>query len=322
MELRNNTVVKGRDDTPGNVYSKNFIRGAKNDYTPSTGECKNSASAIYGSAWAVGSIEKLAPTDSGVCITASASATLIEQCYVNDKQYSPNTPSSECPSPNVWEHIDSVPVRDLPDLGDQQVKTYLTDHGDVHTGYCKLTGSGNASDCLGGASEIGNIKFDGDLEIDPDPSAIIQFTGPIWVTGDLIIRQNSTIMPKSTSISQITVVDGTITSYSNVTYKKNVDAFLLFISTFLSGPDSTDPTFCDNPAISLSSNNESVLFFSKVGCIIVDTGTATGGFKGALLGEAIRVKNNTEIEYDPDLQTSIFGLTNTGGWQIEDFKEY
>ena len=65
-----------------------------------------------------------------------------------------------------------------------------------------------------------------------------------------------------------------------------------------------------------------MLFYATVGCVEVNTGTAVGGFKGALLGEAIRVKNNTVIEYDPDLQTTIFGLSSTGGWQTLSFEEY
>jgi hypothetical protein len=45
-------------------------------------------------------------------------------------------------------------------------------------------------------------------------------------------------------------------------------------------------------------------------------------FYGALLGQAIRVSQQSSIEYDPDLQTAVFGLTDSGGWQTVSFKEY
>lgn len=318
VELEGNTKVKGKGGVPGNVYSKSFIKGKSKDHTAAG--CKNSASAIYGSAWAVDMIDSLDPGD-GVCITANASATLLKSCYVHGKQFSPNAPLSSCDG-GISQHVDTIPQEDLPDLGVNQIKSYLTSRGDDYSGNCKLTGSGNPSDCLGGTDSLGNIKINGDLEIDPNPGVILKFTGPIWVTGNLLIKSNSRIKPLSTSLSQITVVDGKIDSKSNVTYSKNVDAFLLFISTYISGPDSTDTAFCNNPAISLSSNNESVLFYATVGCVRVDTGTAVGGFKGALLGEAVRVKNNTEIEYDPDLQTAVFGLTESGGWQTLSYEEY
>jgi len=317
VELDGNTEVRGKDGVPGNVYSKSYIKGKSKENT-ATG-CKNSASAIYGSAWAVGEIDSLSP-GSGVCITEDASATQLNSCYVHGSQFSPNSPLS-CGG-GISSYVDSIPIKDLPDLGVDKLKDYLTSKGNVLTGNCRITGSGDAGDCLGGTASLGDIKIEGDLVIDPDPGVTVFLTGPLWVTGNLVINSNSRISPQSTYLSQLTVVDGKITSSSNVTYNKNVDAFLLFISTYLSGANSTDPAFCANPAVSLSSNNESVLFYATVGCVEVNTGTAVGGFKGALLGEAIRVKNNTVIEYDPDLQTTIFGLSSTGGWQTLSFEEY
>jgi hypothetical protein len=316
VELEGTTEVRGKGGVPGNVYSKSFIKG-KDKKDTSTG-CHNSASAIYGSAWAVDKIASLDP-GSGVCITASASATFLNNCFVHGTQFSPNSPQS-CDG-GISQYIAAVPIIDLPDLGIDHIKNYLTDRGDIYNGDCEITGSGLSGDCLAGTKNVGDIKINGNLKINPKPGVTIKFTGPIWVTGNLEIVSNSRISPLSTSLSQITVVDGRINSSSNVSYYKNGSAFLLFISTYVSGPDSNNPTFCDNPAITLASNNESVLFYSMMGCVQVGTGTPGGGFKGALLGEAIRVKNNTVIEYDPSLQTAIFGLTNSGGWQVLSFKE-
>jgi hypothetical protein len=312
VTLDNTTEVTGKGGVPGNVYSKSYIKGKVKDDTP-TG-CKNAASAIYGSAWAVDKIDSLDP-GKGVCITASASATFLNNCYVHGPRYSPNSPLS-C-NGGTLHHVDSIPVRELPDVGVNKVKNYLTSHGNV-IGGCKLTGSGHLGDCMDGSDSLGDVIVNGDLEINATPGVTIKFTGPIWVTGNLIIRQNSRITPLSTTISQMTIVDKTITSESNVSYMKNVDAFLIFISTYLSGPDSTNPTFCDNPAITLSSNNNSVLFYSTVGCILIN---AHSEFKGAVLGEAVRVDNNSTVEYDPALQFAVFGLSSGGGWQISSFTE-
>ncbi|MGD8744390.1 MAG: hypothetical protein PVJ52_02245 [Candidatus Woesebacteria bacterium] len=326
VEIRNNSRVMGMEDADGNVYSKSFIKGAKNDYSLVSGECKTSASAIYGSAYAVETITKLADNDSGVCVMKDANAEFLDNCFVVGSAISPNTPPIDCPHLGEWVDDEPPPERDLPEMGVGTMKKFLDAKGEKFSGDCILDGSGGADDCSDGTNQIGTIKIEGNL-IKPQNVDIV-VSGPVWVTGDIIFESNSEIALGDVTTSQMVVSDGKIESNSNISYlpKEITDdegnvtkAFLLFISTYDSGLESDDPLFCDDEAISLFSNNNSVLFYSTEGCILVN---ANSNFHGAILGEGIRVDNNSEVEYDPDLQGAIFGLTKSGGWQTIEFEEY
>ena len=125
--------------------------------------------------------------------------------------------------------------------------------------------------------------------------------------------------PEVTEISQVIVADGTITSESNMNYGANIHAYLLLISTY--DPGLPEDQVCSDTAtyaVSISSNSESVLFYSMNGCIQIN---ANSQFYGAILGRGIRIDSNSNVEYDPDLQSAIFGLTKEGGWQVLSFKE-
>lgn len=318
IELRNQTLVTSKDGSGGNIYSNSFVKGAKNDYTTS-GDCKNSASAIDGSVWAVDNITKLATNDSGVCVLGEAHADIIDYCFVKTDVFAPNTPSASCPYLGSYTNEPAPSPIPLPNMGVDSLKSYLNSKGEVFSGNCVADGSGDASDCTSGTLEIGNLIVTGDFE---KPSNIdLKVTGPVWVKGDIVFDSLGSIKPADdiTQVSQIILTDGTITSESNVVYGKNVNAYLLLISTF--DPGTPANQVCEDaqtPAITISSNSESVLFYSMNGCVKVN---ANSQFHGALLGEGIRIDNNSDVEYDPDLQTAIFGLTKDGGWKITSFVE-
>jgi len=319
--LRNQTLVTSKDGSGGNVYSNTYIRGAKNDYIPLTGDCKNSASKIDGSAYAVEIIDKLAVTDSGVCVLKEAHSGSIDYCWVKGDVFSPLTPSPvTCPFAGLWTNEDAPLEIALPDMGVDILKNYLSSKGDVFSGNCLADGSGSSHDCTNGTLELGNIIITGDFE---KPSNIdIDISGPVWVKGNVIFNSQGTVGLTSeiTEVSQIFVTDGTLISDSNVVYGSNGNAFLLFISAFDPGVDSQD--VCNDgvtPAIEISSNSNSVLFYSMHGCIQIN---ANSVFHGAILGEGIRVDNNSTVEYDPALQSTIYGLTKEGGWQALSFEEF
>ncbi|MFH1971262.1 MAG: hypothetical protein ABIJ05_02665 [Patescibacteria group bacterium] len=313
VELRNLTLVAGKDDADGNVYSNSYIKGAKNDHT-STGECKNASSIIDGSAWAHTNIEKLAENDSGVCINKDAHAENLNNCYINGIPFSPNTVSSECPSGNSLTNEEAPDILSLPDMGVDIMKNYLSSKGTIFAGDCILDGSGGPRDCSNGTKVIGNLIIAGNL-IKPS-NLSFNISGPVWVKGNITLNSLGAIGLTSDikEISQIVLTSGKIISNSNLAYNSNGKAFLLFISEY----QSTNSNICDDPAITISSNANSVLFYSKVACILVN---ANSTFHGAILGEAIRVDNNSTVEYDPALQNAIFGLTKSGGWQIVAFAE-
>ena len=319
--LRNQTLITSKDGSGGNVYSNTFIKGAKNDFTLATGDCKNAASKIDGSAFAVDRIDKLAANDSGVCVFREAHAGSLDYCWVKGDVFSPLIPSPlNCPFAGVWTNEPAPSEIALPDMGVGIIKNYLTSKGTVFNSDCIADGTGGPYDCTFGTSKLGNIIITGDFEKPSNVSLFI--SGPVWVKGDVIFNSLGTIKPSPeiTKVSQIFVTDKTLKSDSNVIYGSNQDAFLLFISTFDPGVDRED--VCNDTvtnAIEISSNSDSVLFYSMHGCIQIN---ANSLFQGAILGEGIRVDNNSTIEYDPALQTSIFGLTKDGGWQTLSYEEF
>lgn len=160
---------------------------------------------------------------------------------------------------------------------------------------------------------MGLLKINGNMTINTPSAKALYVNGPIWVTGNLIINSNSgtvSVDPDpSVTQSQIFLVEGTITSASNVTFGSSGSKFLIFLSTFLPNPVPSD--LCSNPAITLSSNANSVLFYAINSCIML---TANSNFHGSVIGEKIHISNNSTIEYDPGLANAIFSYTKSGGW--------
>jgi hypothetical protein len=316
----------------GNVYSNSYIKGTKNSYDTKKLECQKSSSAINGSAWAVDRIDKLESSDSGVCITENAYSGSLNYCYVAGNVESPGTPGANCSYGGTYTSNSAPPIEELPRMGIDTFKDNFS--GDIFNGDCNLDGTNSISDCSMGTYKLGNIKINGNLTINPkDPNKEVEISGPVWVTGNILITANTKIgVEKSImDISQLVVADGTITSSAGVEFGINVNptnpdsiAFLLFISTKPSAAMETD--ICkendkDNiyNSIRLSSNTNSVLFYAMNGCVLVN---ANGTFQGAILGKKVRVITNSDIVYDPRLQTAVFGLSGKSGWQVSSFNEY
>lgn len=330
-ELRNNTVVTGMDGEPGNIFSNSFVKGAKNAYDFKNDECHNSASAVWGSVWAVGEIMKLAENDTGVCIMEEARAGSLVECFIKGNSYSlDDSQTPNCDSLGGWEKAeDPLDPEPLPNMGvDELEKRFKEENwGTPWPGDCVI--DGGISDCSEGDNVIGDMIIQGDL-IKPS-NTDLYFSGPVWVEGKIILNSLGTVSPEADpkiKVSQLIVAEEQIQVDSNIIFDPYINPelaegenkiFLLFISEY--DPTVEDPTLtelCDDPSISLSSNTESVLFYATEGCVEI---TANSTFYGAILGERILVDNNSTVEYDPDLQTAIFGLTTTGGWQTISFKE-
>ncbi len=320
IELRNQTLITSKDGSGGNVYSNTYIKGAKNDFTGGSGNCKNSASKVDGNAYAVGSMTKLAGTDSGICVFREAYAASLDYCYVKGNVFSPFPPSIiNCPINGTWTNTPAPAAVPLPDMSIDTLKSYLTSNGTTFSGNCIADGSNGPQDCTKGTGKLGNIIITGNFEISSNKTLLVN--GPIWVKGNITMNSNNTIGLSSeiTKLSQIFLTDGTITSSQNVAYGSNGIAFLLFVSTYDPGVAKSDVCLDSaTHAISISSNSNSVLFYSMKGCIQIN---ANSLFKGAILGEGIRIDNNSTVEYDPALQTAIFGLSKDGGWATLSFKE-
>lgn len=314
FEQENTTVIKGKAGTDAYVYSNGLIKGAKNDHTPS-GNCKNSASAISGYATAVTAFDKLDVHDSGVCVTKNASSSAMLNCFIAGIPAGPIHPGPDCPYKTPGSYLPTAtgpqPVS-LPDMRIPQLTAYMNQKAGVFTGDCTADLSGALSDCTAGINHWGLMIIDGNMTINIPAAKTLYINGPVWVKGNLTINSNSKIsIDPALSVSQIYLVDKKIISSSNVTFGSGTGQFLMFLSEYQSLPTPAD--LCTDPAITISSNSNSVLFYAAKGCALI---TANSLFHGSVLGEKIHVRNNSTVEYDPALASAIFGWTSEPGWEI------
>lgn len=316
FELENNTLITSDDlVVGGNVYSNASVWGAKS-------ACGTSGSKITGSVWAVDAITKLpGGGDNGICVGKDAHASNLEYCYIGGTPYSLNPLSAGCSSPNAVVSEPAVTPITLPNMGTIALKNFVQKKK-IFTGDCTIGSTPDCYSVVGGVATIGEIYITGNF-VKPNATDL-NISGPVYVEGDIDFGSNSAIGLDSSvndGISQVVAAKGKITSANNISYTTRTDPggqkmFLIFIS------DQEPPAgnICDNPAVSLESNSDTVLFYATKGCVSIKT-TAGTSFHGAVLGEKVRVTANTTLVYDPDLATAIFGLTKTGGWQMISFKE-
>ncbi len=317
IEIRNNSTIKATTGD-GNVYSNGYIAGAKNDNQ--AGACKNSATAILGSAYAVTSFDKTeGNNDSGVCVLKDAYASAFNYCFVGGSRSLAAT--ANCPGGTVFSPAVPAPTPiPLPDMDVAGLKTYLTNRGTTYSGDCTVNGT--PSSCGGVTNTIGNMIITGNLTVPQNTT--VTFTNPVWVKGTITFNQNVVIGLTGT-VGKIIVTDQPMTVANNNTFTSVGNAHLLFLSTYTSYPSpSPTPTpgvtspFCDTPAISIKSNTSNVLFYAPYGCVSVSNNAQ---FNGALLGEKIVISNTSTIAYNPDLATAVFTTSAHGGWQIASFRQ-
>ncbi len=333
VELENTTEVTGWDKTtesvvPGDIYSNSFVRGVNNGKDL---DCSKPAAVtrIGGSVWAVDSIGKLGSSGDGPCIDGNAYAGSIKECRILGSAYSDTPISSlDCPyllpcDPSTDIYCRTPAYKDLPDMGLNTMKDYLQDEKNpdrrIVDGDCNIGGTDDCTEVrVDGKKTLGNVLITGNLTSKED----FYVSGPIWVKGDINLDSNQTVhlVPEITTISQIILADGKIRSSSNITFTSSGRAFWLLVSDH----ENPDADVCgdeDEAAIRLSANVYSILFYATRGCVLIENPTASNEFYGAILGKGIKLKNNSKVVYDPDLQNAEFALTNESGWQISSFTE-
>lgn len=318
--LRNNTKVQGKNNVDGDIFSNDSIKGAKDSHKcgdkNAVCSCENAASMVVGSAYAVGNIEKLENNDSGICVTKDAYAEKFNQCFILNKAHGPSgSLSLDCEAIGGFDEKTKPDEVPLPDMNINGFKKYMERRAVIFTGNCVADPTpGNIYDCTKGTGKIGNLIITGDFNKPSNRNLTLD--GPVWVKGKAIFDSNGTINldVEIKEISQMFVVDGSIKVDSNIQFGANGSAFIFFISLF----NTVNPELCADPSITLSSNNMSVLFYSYYGCVLV---TANSEFHGSIIGEKVRVENNSTVEFDPALESAKFGLSKGGGWLTVSFKE-
>lgn len=314
VEMDNNTTIVG------DVYSNESIKGGTSQKFKVNEDCHNAAQ-IDGTASASAQITNLNGVGNGACIQKDAYAQLLEWCHINGIPNSTNTPSSDCSSPNAPVPLPTPPEPiPLPDMRLALLKS--TVQKNTFTGDCIIGTTVGCYSMISGVATVGDIYITGNLV---KPNAMdLNFSGPVYVEGNIDFGSNSTVGLDDSinnGVSQITVAKGKIISAANITYAtRTIFGYPKMFLIFISDRDPPSGALCDDPSIELHSNSNSVLFYATQGCAYLTT-TSSTSYSGAILGEKVKLINNTTLVYDETLRQAVFGITKAGGWQIASFKQ-
>lgn len=172
--------------------------------------------------------------------------------------------------------------------------------------------SGDYSLVDGSIDSLGPVKITGDMLI--GNNSVLNITGTIYIQGNVILENNVLIQLDNSfsSLSGLIVSDGKITVRNNADIQGSGEegSFMMLLST----NDSLDPA---NPAIDVSNNAEGAIFFASDGVIHlhnnINIREATG-YKLAL-------DNNAVISYETGLENVNFTSGPGGSWQVENWQE-
>jgi hypothetical protein len=311
FELEENSKITCKAPcTQGKVYSNGDILGIKK--SP-----KSSASRIVGAVYAHGVISGLG-SGTGVWVDKDASAAALLKCTVEGDQASlASGPVSGCPlaSGKIYRQLsEAPPALPLPSFNTDFWKYQATNSaigGSTFTGNCDVK-SGTSTDCTNGTGLLGPRKIIGNLIINAGKNLTV--TGPIWVTGNINIANNNTIIldPNFINYGTVVLADGNIATDANVDFTKNGSAVIMMTSLKDDGQN------CSTPAISVANNTTDVVFYALYGCVRISNNAL---FDGSVVGQKVHVGGNSTIEYDPALAQAVFGSSCVGGWAITDWQE-
>lgn len=198
----------------------------------------------------------------------------------------------------------SVPLAPIPlPITEGQISAWKleAEAGGVMQGNYTLSGSSQAS--------LGPKKIAGNLTL--DTSARLSMTGIVWVTGNVLIKNNAVLRLDAGAFgsnSGILVADGTVTLQNNSVSSGSgqTGSYLMVLST--SESDS---------AIIIKNNAQADVLYAANGRVQVTNNTRVREITGA----GVTIKNNTQIQYDIGLVQTGFVSGSGGGWSVSSWKE-
>lgn len=168
----------------------------------------------------------------------------------------------------------------------------------------ELTTTGDITDC---PTNLGPRKIVGSINLNSGCNVIVK--SPIWVTGDLILNSNNvfTLHSDYQTTSGVIVVDGRVeintSNHFNGTGQGS--SLLMVLSNY-------DSRTNDIAAIKVNSNGNTGVYYAAKG--IIEPGT-TNTFK-ELTAWKIRLVNNSTIDYDQGLSSSLFTSGPSGSYSL------
>ncbi|KPJ73658.1 hypothetical protein AMJ48_00405 [Parcubacteria bacterium DG_74_1] len=159
-----------------------------------------------------------------------------------------------------------------------------------------------------GSDSLGPIKIDGDLEVD---GAELIITGTIWVTGDITIRNPSTLVhlaPSYESASGVIIGDNLINLQEGSVSSGSGEpgSYLMYISTSAA-----------NPAITIENATVADILYSNTGWISI---SQTGNMR-SVNAYGINVANNSALIYEIGIESAFFTSGPAGGWMVTSWRE-
>ncbi len=329
FEMENNAIVTG------DVYAMGDIMGGS-----SNNNCTGNPSMIQGVATSSGTFTTLPDgSGNGVCTSSDAYGKKFNACFIKGTAFYVQLPvacSNAPPTSDISGTIPS-PIAPIPfPISDGQIDDVTKHIKQTYTGNCYVGGPQDTPGCytkeaVTNIPIVGGVRITGALTIS---SSNIKFSGPVWVSQDMMFTSNVTIglTADLTDISQMIVVDDRIIAKANINFIPNTGVsgdkvYLLPISRFdpRSVPGFTgDICRKDNPdttinSIYVQSNINDVLFYAPHGCLYIK-GVGGGTYFGSAIGEKILLGGGT-LTYDTALVKAEFGTTRSGGWQIASFNQ-
>ncbi|MFH1423362.1 MAG: hypothetical protein ABIG29_00155 [Candidatus Nealsonbacteria bacterium] len=156
-----------------------------------------------------------------------------------------------------------------------------------------------------GPVQIGTLAAPKNLTI--GNSSTLTLNGTIYVTGNIIFDQNSTVQLDNSydSLSGIIIAGGTITveNGTQLSGSGQPGSYILILST------KNDTT---NPVINVRNNAAGAIFYTNAGLIFLKNNMQAR----EVTGYKIQLENNAEIQYESGLENATFSTGPGGSWKV------
>lgn len=265
----------------GNVYSNSSITGSNGAY-------------ITQAATAVGTISNVVV---GTGTQGNATAPTVNNSTVRGTLYCQSgSGNNKACNPS----FSLPPVQNFP-ITDQQIAGWKAEAeaGGVFVGNKTLNGAGNT---------LGPMKIQGNLTLGIGAEA--KLTGTVWVTGNIIMSNNSSLSLDSSygTNEGMIITDGTanLGNGSVLDGSGMAGSFIMLLTTSNSGT-----------AVTLSNNTGAVIIYAPNGTVQLNNNSQIT----QVTAKNLSLSNNATIEYKNGIIDATFTSGPSGGYEIRSWKE-
>lgn len=284
MEMMNNSRVKGNVFSNGSViapikgYIDNSIQVAKNGN-------RIEGLIVDGDAWA---------------------HTCKDSTIVGDLTYVSGGSVNNCPAGGLTKtQPNDIDAKDLP-ISQSTIDDWKTEaeSGGIIVGDYTISG---------GTVNLGPQKITGNLTL--DNNAVLTMTGTIWVVGDVLVKNGSTINLDANfygGVSGVLISDGKIKIRPGVTLEgSGVEGSYLMLLSTNNSVDQSDP------AIEVDNTTTGGIFYTTQGLVVIRNNVEVR----EVTCYQLYLAQNAEIDYETGLADTEFTSGPGGSWTVASWKE-